>query len=199
MFRYVAICHPFVHRNISHSYSVRRRVIFYTLPVIMISIVINLPKFLETKAVARKSSQPHLVNVSFLLKFFLMNMYWTYYENYSAYLIIVLFIYITTFRTENWLRILPALHPTRTHPMCKCYPWWMIFAINQNLSPHRQMWKNGIPSTRNTQLLWLIWGKFLWLRIDRWKICYKSILWYVVSMIKCNDLWNEIQWFKECN
>ena len=44
----------------------KRRVIFYTLPVIMISIVINLPKFLETKAVATKSSQPHLVNVSSL-------------------------------------------------------------------------------------------------------------------------------------
>ena len=43
--------------------------IFYTLPVIMISIVINLPKFLETKAVATKSSPPHLVNVSFLLNF----------------------------------------------------------------------------------------------------------------------------------
>ena len=70
LFRYVAICHPFVHRNISHSYSVRRRVIFYTLPVIMISIVINLPKFLETKAVATKSTQPHLVNVSLLHDFF---------------------------------------------------------------------------------------------------------------------------------
>ena len=78
LFRYVAICHPFVHRNISHSYSVRRRVIFYTLPVIMISIVINLPKFLETKAVATKSTQPHLVNVSLLHDFFLMNMDWTH-------------------------------------------------------------------------------------------------------------------------
>ena len=59
----------------------------------MISIVINLPKFLETKAVATKSSQPHLVNVSFLLKFLINAVDQSDdingCENYSAYLILV--------------------------------------------------------------------------------------------------------------
>ena len=62
-FRYIAICYPLVHRNISHSYSVTKRVIFYTLPVMFLSVFINLPKFLETKVVSTAKAQERLATV----------------------------------------------------------------------------------------------------------------------------------------
>ena len=52
-FSYIAVCFPIVHRDLVHTYSVAKRVMAYTIPVLIISLLINIPKFLETKAVAR--------------------------------------------------------------------------------------------------------------------------------------------------
>lgn len=49
--RYIAVCFPLVHRDLVHTYSVMKRVTAYTVPVILISVLINVPKFLETKIV----------------------------------------------------------------------------------------------------------------------------------------------------
>ena len=49
--RYIAVCFPILHRNLVHTHSITRRVAFYTGPVILISILINVPKFFETKVV----------------------------------------------------------------------------------------------------------------------------------------------------
>ena len=64
--RYVAICFPLAHRNLSHSYTVTTRVIFYTLPVMALSILINIPKFLETKVVSESKSKQRFATVSIL-------------------------------------------------------------------------------------------------------------------------------------
>ena len=50
-FRYIAVCCPILHRDLVHTYSVARRVVCYTGPVIVLSILLNIPKFLETKVV----------------------------------------------------------------------------------------------------------------------------------------------------
>ena len=39
------------HRDLVHTYSVKRRVTIYTIPVVIMAIIINIPKFLETKVV----------------------------------------------------------------------------------------------------------------------------------------------------
>ena len=62
-FRYIAIIHPLLHRNLSVKYSMRKRVIFYTLPVVVISIFVNIPKFLETKVVAKYKSEEFVPSV----------------------------------------------------------------------------------------------------------------------------------------
>ena len=68
-FRYVAICHPLNHRILASSYSVRKRVVFYTLPVMLISVLINIPKILETKVIATQKRQQRLVTViKYILK-----------------------------------------------------------------------------------------------------------------------------------
>jgi len=42
-----------VHRDLVHTYSVAKRVMAYTIPVLIISLLINIPKFLETKVITR--------------------------------------------------------------------------------------------------------------------------------------------------
>ncbi len=49
--RYVAVCFPLLHRDLAYTYSVSTRVTVYTVPVVALSILINIPKFLETKIV----------------------------------------------------------------------------------------------------------------------------------------------------
>ena len=51
--RYIAVCSPLLHRDLVHTYSVMRRVTIYTVPVILVSLVLNIPKFLETKIVTK--------------------------------------------------------------------------------------------------------------------------------------------------
>ena len=48
-FRYIAVCFPIVHRDLVHTYSVAKRVMAYTGPVLILSLLINIPKFFETK------------------------------------------------------------------------------------------------------------------------------------------------------
>jgi hypothetical protein len=50
-FRYIAVCFPLAHRDMSYTYSVERRVVAYAVPVVVLAVVVNLPKFLETKVV----------------------------------------------------------------------------------------------------------------------------------------------------
>ena len=47
--RYISVCFPILHRNLGHS--ITQRVAIYTSPVILISILINVPKFFELKVV----------------------------------------------------------------------------------------------------------------------------------------------------
>ena len=51
--RYIAICSPLLHHDLVHTYSVMRRVTIYTVPVILVSLILNIPKFLETKIVTK--------------------------------------------------------------------------------------------------------------------------------------------------
>ena len=53
--RYIAVCHPIVHRNLVHTHSLTRRVLFYTIPVVFLSVAVNITKFFETKVVAQNS------------------------------------------------------------------------------------------------------------------------------------------------
>ena len=49
--RYIAICHPLFHRDLVHTHSIAKRVALYTIPVVITSLLINIPKFYETKTV----------------------------------------------------------------------------------------------------------------------------------------------------
>ena len=49
--RYCAVCHPYTYRDLTQTRSVSRRVAIYVIPVIIFSIILNLPKFFETKIV----------------------------------------------------------------------------------------------------------------------------------------------------
>ena len=62
-FRYIAICYPLVHRNLSHSYTIAKRVAFYTIPVMILSILINLPKFWETRVVSESRQEERFATV----------------------------------------------------------------------------------------------------------------------------------------
>lgn len=50
-FRYIAVCFPLLHRNLAITYSVVQKVTAYTIPVLIMACLINIPKFLETKMV----------------------------------------------------------------------------------------------------------------------------------------------------
>ena len=62
-FRYIAICFPIIYRNLSHSYTATKRVVVSTLPVMLLSVFINLPKFFETKVITDVRSQKRLASV----------------------------------------------------------------------------------------------------------------------------------------
>ncbi len=49
--RYIAVCFPLVHRDLAHTYSVSTRVAIYAVPVAVVSVLTNVPKFLETRIV----------------------------------------------------------------------------------------------------------------------------------------------------
>ena len=51
MFRYTAVCHPFYYRESLAGRTISSRVLMYVIPVIVISTIINIPKFLETELV----------------------------------------------------------------------------------------------------------------------------------------------------
>ena len=51
--RYIAVCHPLFHRDLVHTHSITKRVALYTVPVVIVSLLINIPKFFETKTVTR--------------------------------------------------------------------------------------------------------------------------------------------------
>ena len=55
--RYIAVCYPIVHRDLVHTYSVAKRVMAYTIPVLILSLLINIPKFLETKVITRQEHE----------------------------------------------------------------------------------------------------------------------------------------------
>ena len=41
--RYIAICHPLFHRDLVHTHSIAKRVALYTIPVVITSLLINIP------------------------------------------------------------------------------------------------------------------------------------------------------------
>ena len=88
-FRYVAIIHPLLHRNLSVKYSVKQRVVFYTLPVVVVSVFVNIPKFLETKVVATQKREELQGRVSKHWQKWLWNR-WTLYDMFKHFLKIVL-------------------------------------------------------------------------------------------------------------
>ena len=49
IFRYCAVCHPFYYRESVRSTSVDCRVAKYVIPVIVFAVILNIPKFFETK------------------------------------------------------------------------------------------------------------------------------------------------------
>ena len=53
-FRYTAVCHPFYYRESLAGRTISSRVLMYVIPVIVISTIINIPKFLETELVFGK-------------------------------------------------------------------------------------------------------------------------------------------------
>ena len=57
--RYLAVCHPHRYREINSTMKPLSRVLLYTIPVATFSIIINIPKFLETK-VRNKTAQHSL-------------------------------------------------------------------------------------------------------------------------------------------
>ena len=50
-FRYYSVCHPYNYRDLTQTKSVPRRVILYVVPVVIFSVLINIPKFFETRIV----------------------------------------------------------------------------------------------------------------------------------------------------
>ena len=54
VFRYTAVCHPFYYRESLAGRTISSRVLMYVIPVIVISTIINIPKFLETELVFGK-------------------------------------------------------------------------------------------------------------------------------------------------
>ena len=61
-FRYVAVCFPLLHRDLSYTYSVTTRVFAYTIPVITLSVLTNIPKFFETQLVVETAQVPAVKN-----------------------------------------------------------------------------------------------------------------------------------------
>ena len=53
--RYIAVCYPLLHRDLVYTYSITKRVLVYTIPVLILSVLINIPKFMETKIVTKEN------------------------------------------------------------------------------------------------------------------------------------------------
>jgi len=64
--RYCAVCHPYTYRDLTQSRTVNRRVFYYVFPVISFSIILNLPKFFETRIVFNEVSDNQKYNFSSL-------------------------------------------------------------------------------------------------------------------------------------
>jgi len=47
--RHTAVCKPIHYRNVTAKYSVKRRTACYVIPVLLIAIILNVPKWMETK------------------------------------------------------------------------------------------------------------------------------------------------------
>ncbi|XP_023345153.1 FMRFamide receptor [Eurytemora carolleeae] len=47
--RYLAVCHPNHYRTMTLTYSTKLRVFWYLVPVVLLSVLLNVPKFLETE------------------------------------------------------------------------------------------------------------------------------------------------------
>ena len=52
--RYCAVCHPYTYRDLTHARTVGKRVTTYVVPVLTFSVILNIPKFFETKLVTSK-------------------------------------------------------------------------------------------------------------------------------------------------
>jgi len=64
--RYTAVCHPFYYRESLAGRSITSRVLMYVIPVIVISTIINIPKFLETELVYGKEVDTENVTVRYI-------------------------------------------------------------------------------------------------------------------------------------
>ena len=60
--RYCAVCHPYTYRDLTQTSSVSKRVSLYIIPVLVFSVVLNIPKFFETRIVYSKGS--HCYNLT---------------------------------------------------------------------------------------------------------------------------------------
>lgn len=49
--RYFAVCHPYRYRDMTQSCPVSRRVVSYVGPVVALSVILNIPKFFETRLI----------------------------------------------------------------------------------------------------------------------------------------------------
>ena len=59
----MAVCHPLRYRETTNTKSVTYRVFSYVIPVVIVSVLINIPKFLETEVILRT---PTFFNESYL-------------------------------------------------------------------------------------------------------------------------------------
>eukprot|EP00094_Tigriopus_californicus_P008114 TCALIF_07810-PA protein Name:"Similar to FR FMRFamide receptor (Drosophila melanogaster)" AED:0.47 eAED:0.39 QI:0/0.5/0.4/0.8/1/1/5/0/292 len=48
--RYLAVCKPLLYRNLSHTMTSFKRAAMYVMPVALVSVCLNIPKFMETQA-----------------------------------------------------------------------------------------------------------------------------------------------------
>ena len=54
--RYCAVCHPYTYRDLTQTSSVSKRVSLYVIPVLVFSVILNIPKFFETRIVYSKGN-----------------------------------------------------------------------------------------------------------------------------------------------
>merc|ERR1719270_1335095 len=52
--RYLAVCHPIAYRQMNISSSSKQRLSVYLIPVLLVSILLNIPKFLETEFISQR-------------------------------------------------------------------------------------------------------------------------------------------------
>ena len=54
------MCHPFYYRESNNGSSVTMRAVTYVIPVIMVSVALNIPKFFETEIIYVKEEQNNM-------------------------------------------------------------------------------------------------------------------------------------------